>query len=131
MFFAPPNAAQSHDDETDPEIFDLSVENTMSPSIQVAAVADLPAGASKLVEVNRTRIALFNLEGEIYAIEDVCTHDGGPLGEGKLVNGCQIQCPRHGARFDIRTGAALSFPAFEPTRTYAVQIREGMIWIEL
>jgi nitrite reductase/ring-hydroxylating ferredoxin subunit len=51
--------------------------------------------------------------------------------EGKLVNGCQIQCPRHGARFDIRTGAALSFPAFEPTRTYAVQIQEGMIWIEL
>jgi 3-phenylpropionate/trans-cinnamate dioxygenase ferredoxin subunit len=131
MFFAPPNAAQSHDDETDPEIFDLSVENTMSPSIQVAAVADLPAGTSKLVEVNRTRIALFNLDSEIYAIEDVCTHDGGPLVEGKLVNGCQIQCPRHGARFDIRTGAALSFPAFEPTRTYAVQIQEGMIWIEL
>jgi 3-phenylpropionate/trans-cinnamate dioxygenase ferredoxin subunit len=103
----------------------------MNQSIQVAAVADLPAGTSKLVEVNRTRIALFNLDGEIYAIEDVCTHDGGPLVEGKLVNGCQIQCPRHGARFDIRTGAALSFPAFEPTRTYAVQIQEGMIWIEL
>ncbi|MBU6350440.1 MAG: non-heme iron oxygenase ferredoxin subunit [Chloroflexi bacterium] len=103
----------------------------MSQSIQIAAVTDLPAGASKLVEVNRTRIALFNLDGEIYAIEDVCTHDGGPLVEGKLVNGCQIQCPRHGARFDLRTGAALSFPAFEPTRTYAVQIREGMIWIEL
>jgi len=131
MFFAPPNAAQSDDDETDPEIFDLFVGNAMNQSIQVAAVADLPAGTSKLVEVNRTRIALFNLDGEIYAIEDVCTHDGGPLVEGKLVNGCQIQCPRHGARFDIRTGAALSFPAFEPTRTYAVQIREGMIWIEL
>ena len=131
MFFAPPNAAQSHDDETDPEIFDLFVENTMSQSIQIAAVTDLPAGASKLVEVNRTRIALFNLDGEIYAIEDVCTHDGGPLVEGKLVNGCQIQCPRHGARFDLRTGADLSFPAFEPTRTYAVQIREGLIWIEL
>jgi 3-phenylpropionate/trans-cinnamate dioxygenase ferredoxin subunit len=131
MFFAPPNAAQSDDDETNPEIFDLFVGNAMNQSIQVAAVADLPAGTSKLVEVNRTRIALFNLDGEIYAIEDVCTHDGGPLVEGKLVNGCQIQCPRHGARFDIRTGAALSFPAFEPTRTYAVQIQEGMIWIEL
>ncbi|MCX6039689.1 MAG: non-heme iron oxygenase ferredoxin subunit [Caldilinea sp.] len=131
MFFAPPNAAQSDDDETNTEIFDLFVGNAMNQSIQVAAVADLPAGTSKLVEVNRTRIALFNLDGEIYAIEDVCTHDGGPLVEGKLVNGCQIQCPRHGARFDIRTGAALSFPAFEPTRTYAVQIQEGMIWIEL
>jgi 3-phenylpropionate/trans-cinnamate dioxygenase ferredoxin subunit len=131
MFFAPPNAAQSDDDETNTEIFDLFVGNAMNQSIQVAAVADLPAGTSKLVEVNRTRIALFNLDGEIYAIEDVCTHDGGPLVEGTLVNGCQIQCPRHGARFDIRTGAALSFPAFEPTRTYAVQIQEGMIWIEL
>ena len=77
----------------------------------------------------RARGAL-NLDGEIYAIEDVCTHDSGPLVEGTIVNGCQVQCPRHGARFDIRTGAALSFPAFEPTNTYAVQLRDGEIWIE-
>lgn len=102
----------------------------MSNFVKVAKLTDVPAGGSKLVEVNRTRIALFNLDGEIYAIEDVCTHDGGPLVEGKIVNGHQVQCPRHGARFDIRTGAALSFPAFEPTKTYAVQVRDGEIWIE-
>ena len=63
------------------------------------------------------RVALFNLNGEIYAIEDVCTHDGGPLVEGTIVDGCEVQCPRHGARFDIRTGAAVRFPAFEPTKS--------------
>ena len=102
----------------------------MNNYVKVAALADIPVGGSKLVEVNRVRVALFNLDGEIYAIEDTCTHDGGPLVEGAVVNGCQVQCPRHGARFDIRTGAALSFPAFEPTNTYAVQIQDGEIWVE-
>jgi 3-phenylpropionate/trans-cinnamate dioxygenase ferredoxin subunit len=102
----------------------------MSHFVKVAKLADVPVGGSKLVEINRTRIALFNLDGEIYAIEDVCTHDGGPLVEGKIVNGHQVQCPRHGARFDIRTGAALSLPAFEPTKTYAVRIEGDEIWIE-
>ncbi|HQY91075.1 non-heme iron oxygenase ferredoxin subunit [Caldilinea sp.] len=102
----------------------------MSNYVNVAALAAIPVGGSKLVEVNRVRIALFNLDGEIYAIEDTCTHDGGPLVEGTIVNGCQVQCPRHGARFDIRTGAALSFPAFEPTNTYAVQVKDGEVWIE-
>ncbi len=68
------------------------------------------------------RIALFNLDGEFYAIEDMCTHDGGPLVEGEVVNECQVQCPRHGARFDIRTGAAVSFPAFTPTNVFEVHI---------
>ena len=102
----------------------------MSDFVKVAALTDIPAGASKLVEVNQVRVALFNLDGEIYAIEDVCTHDGGPLVEGTIVNECQVQCPRHGARFDIRTGTALSFPAFEATNTYAVQIKGGAVWIE-
>ena len=102
----------------------------MNNYVKVAALADVPIGGSKLVEVNRVRVALFTLTGEICAIEDTCTHDGGPLVEGAIVNGCQVQCPRHGARFDIRTGAALSFPAFEPTTTYAVQIEDGEIWVE-
>jgi len=102
----------------------------MSNYVKVAALAAIPVGGSKLVEVNRVRIALFNLDGEIYAIEDTCTHDGGLLVEGTIVNGCHVQCLRHGARFDIRTGAALSFPAFEPTNTYAVQVKDGEVWIE-
>jgi 3-phenylpropionate/trans-cinnamate dioxygenase ferredoxin subunit len=102
----------------------------MSGFVKVATIEEIPAGSSLLVEVDMVRIALFNLDGEIYAIEDVCTHDGGPLVEGRVVNGCEVQCPRHGARFDIRTGAALSFPAFEPTKSYAVRVEGQDIWIE-
>lgn len=131
MFFAPPHATHSSEESIDqPSNQQQSAEKTMTDFVKVAAIADIPKGGSKLVEVNQVRVALFNLDGEIYAIEDVCTHDGGPLVEGTIVNGCQVQCPRHGARFDIRTGAALSFPAFEPTMTYAVQVKDGEVWIE-
>ena len=102
----------------------------MSDFVKVAKLIDIPLGGSKLVEVETVRVALFNLEGELYAIEDVCTHDGGPLTEGAIVDGCLVQCPRHGARFDIRTGAAVRFPAFEPTRTYPVRVEDGVVWIE-
>jgi 3-phenylpropionate/trans-cinnamate dioxygenase ferredoxin subunit len=98
--------------------------------VKVAQVGEIPVGGSKLVELNRTRVALFRLEDGIYAIEDVCTHDGGPLVEGEVVNACQVECPRHGARFDIRTGAAVRFPAFAATRTFAVELRGDEVWIE-
>ncbi len=102
----------------------------MSEFVKVATVDEIPLNGSKLVEIEEERVAIFNLDGEFYAIADVCTHDGGPLVEGKVVNGCQVQCPRHGARFDIRTGAALSFPAFEATETYAVRIDGDEVWVE-
>jgi 3-phenylpropionate/trans-cinnamate dioxygenase ferredoxin subunit len=102
----------------------------MSDFVKVATVAEIPAGGSLLVEIDYIRVALFNLDGEIHAIEDVCTHDGGPLVEGTVLNGCEVMCPRHGARFDIRTGAALSFPAFEATTTYAVQIDGDDVLVE-
>lgn len=98
--------------------------------VEVAVMADVPEASSHLVVVNDVRIALFNLNGEIYALEDRCTHDGGPLVEGTIVNGCEVRCPRHGARFDIRTGAALSLPAFEPTGTFVVYVEGGKIFIE-
>ena len=126
MFFAPPNATQPDEEP----IRQQSKDSTMSEFVKVAALTDIPAGASKLVEVNQVRVALFNLDGEIHAIEDVCTHDGGPLVEGTIVNECQVQCPRHGARFDIRTGAAVRFPAFEPTKTYAVRVEGQDVWME-
>lgn len=103
---------------------------TMTEFVKVAKTSEIPAGASKLVEVEMVRVALFNLDGTIYALEDVCTHDGGPLVEGKVINGCEVQCPRHGARFDIRTGAAVRFPAFEPTKTYAVRVEGDDVWME-
>lgn len=102
----------------------------MSEFIKVVTKDEIPLGGSKLVEVDFIRIALFNLEGTIYAIEDMCTHDGGPLVEGEVINGCEVMCPRHGARFDIRTGEALSFPAFEATNTYEVQIEGNDVLIE-
>ena len=97
---------------------------------RVAATEDLPPGESLLVELDGIRIAIFNLDGEFYAIEDVCTHDGGPLVEGQILDGGQVECPRHGARFDIRTGEALSMPAFEPTPSYEVQVDGGDIYVE-
>jgi 3-phenylpropionate/trans-cinnamate dioxygenase ferredoxin subunit len=102
----------------------------MSDFIKVATLAEIPVNGTKLVEVDDVRVALFNLNGELYAIEDICTHDGGPLVEGEIVNDCQVECPRHGARFDIRTGAAVSFPAFQPTTTYEVRLDGNDVLIE-
>lgn len=102
----------------------------MTEFVKVATVDEIPSAGGKLVEIDDLRIAIFKLDGELYAIEDVCTHDGGPLVEGTVVNECQVQCPRHGARFDIRTGAALSFPAFEATNTYAVRVEGEDVLIE-
>jgi len=102
----------------------------MTELIKVATVDEVPVNGSKLVEIDSFRIALFNLDGAFYAIEDVCTHDGGPLVEGEIVNGHEVRCPRHGARFDIITGDALSFPAIEPTTTYDVYIQGDDLLIE-
>lgn len=102
----------------------------MADFIKVATRDEVPVGGSKLVEVDDVRIALFNLDGEFYAIEDMCTHDGGPLVEGEVVNECQVQCPRHGARFDIRTGAAVSFPAFTATNVFEVRTEGDDLLIE-
>ena len=76
----------------------------MEDFVRVAATEDIPPGERLLVELDGVRIAVFNLDGDYYAIEDVCTHDGGPLVEGEILEGTQVECPRHGARFDIRTG---------------------------
>jgi 3-phenylpropionate/trans-cinnamate dioxygenase ferredoxin subunit len=103
---------------------------TMNEFIKVATLDEIPVNASKLIEVEGIEIALFNLSGEIYAIENICTHDGGSLGEGTIVNGHEVECPRHGARFDIRTGAALCMPAFEATNSYAVRVEGQDVLIE-
>lgn len=102
----------------------------MSDYIKVATVDEIPPGTSKLIEIEELRIALFNLDGEFYAIEDICTHDGGPLVEGDIVDGCLVECPRHGARFDVRTGKAVRMPAFEPTTAYAVRVEGDDVLME-
>ncbi len=101
----------------------------MSNFVKVARVEEIAPGQKKTVEVDGVEVVIANVDGEFYAVEDVCTHDGGPLGDGEL-EGCQLICPRHGARFDVRTGKALTLPAFEPVATYAVKVQDGDILVE-
>ena len=94
----------------------------MPEYVKVTTRAALPPGGKLLAEIDGRAIAVFNVDGSYYAIDDVCTHDGGPLAEGDL-QGAESRCPRHGARFDVRTGKALCFPAFEPVPTHRVEVR--------
>ena len=100
----------------------------MNEWITVARVEELALGERRVVAMDDTQIVVFNLDGQYYAIEDVCTHDGGQL-TGGTVEGDQIVCPRHGARFCLRTGAALSAPAYEPINTFPVRIENGMVQV--
>jgi len=101
----------------------------VSDWIDVGLAADIPPGTHKVAEADGVMIAVFNLDGTFYAIEDVCTHDGGIL-TGGPVNGCIITCPRHGATFDVRSGEALSAPAYEPTASFPVRITDGMVQVK-
>lgn len=101
----------------------------MSDWTTVAAVGELAPGTCKVADVDGTVVAVFNIDGEYFAIEDVCTHDGGELASGTL-EGDQIVCPRHGARFCIRTGEALSAPAYEPTAKFPVRVENGAVQVK-
>jgi 3-phenylpropionate/trans-cinnamate dioxygenase ferredoxin component len=100
----------------------------MTDWFDVDAVENLPEGSVSLIEVNGTEVAVFNVGGCYYAIEDVCTHDGGTLAEGE-VDGFEIECPRHGARFDLRTGKVTAPPAYEDITTYSVRIHAGRVQV--
>jgi len=100
----------------------------MADWIDVEAAENLIQGGVSLVDVNGIEVAIFNIAGRFYAIEDVCTHDGGTLADGE-VQGFEIECPRHGARFDIRTGRVTAPPAWEDISTYPVRIRNGRVQI--
>jgi len=100
----------------------------MSDWVDVARVEDLPPGARRAVDVDDVIIIVFNLNGEYHAIEDVCTHDYSSLDEGEL-DGDQIICPRHGARFNLKTGEALTAPAYEPIPTFPVRIENGTVQV--
>ena len=100
----------------------------MSEWVTVARVGELAPGQWRAVDVDGARIAVFYLDGEYYAIEDVCTHDGGQL-TGGSIEGSEIVCPRHGARFCIKTGAALTAPAYEATAQFPVRIENGAVQV--
>jgi 3-phenylpropionate/trans-cinnamate dioxygenase ferredoxin component len=95
--------------------------------IRVCAQSELLPGEYRLVYDGDVPIAVYNIDGDLYAIEDVCTHDGGDLAGGVL-HGFEIECPRHGARFDVRTGAARCPPAYEPTATFPVKLENDVVY---
>lgn len=100
----------------------------MGDWVTVAQTGELAPGEFRAVDLDGTKAVVFNLEGQYYAIEDVCTHDGGQL-TGGTVEGDEIICPRHGARFCIRTGEALAAPAYEPTASFPVRTENGEIQV--
>ena len=96
---------------------------------KVAQKADIPEGQVKVFQVDGEEIALCNVSGSFFAVADLCSHDDGPLGEGELIE-YQIECPRHGARFDVRTGKALCLPAVTAIPTYEVEVRGEEVWVK-
>jgi 3-phenylpropionate/trans-cinnamate dioxygenase ferredoxin subunit len=95
-----------------------------------AKTSDVPVGQVRVFTVDGVDIAVANVGGEFYAIDDVCTHDGGPLGEGTLF-GDLVECPRHGARFNVKTGQVRALPAVIPVRTYPVQVEGDEIKVRV
>jgi len=104
----------------------------MSDFLPVAKVSDIPDPGKVLVEVEDRLVVLIRAAGHFYALDDVCTHDGGPLSEGPLdPQAGTIACPRHGAKFDVKTGAALTMPATKPTKAHDVKVDGGQVLVRL
>ncbi|MBA3470611.1 MAG: non-heme iron oxygenase ferredoxin subunit [Herpetosiphonaceae bacterium] len=100
--------------------------------VSVASVHNVPAGSAVQVVVNGQQIGLFNCAGTIYATDNICTHAYAELHEGTIdADDCSIECPLHGARFDLATGRALSLPAIMPVQIYAVRIEGDDIQVAL
>jgi 3-phenylpropionate/trans-cinnamate dioxygenase ferredoxin component len=100
--------------------------------VNVAPLEEFPPGSVKIVHAGEVAVGVYNLSGELYAIEDRCSHDNGPLAEGDFDpdDGVAI-CPRHGARIDIRTGRPLSLPAVLPVETFPVVVEDGIVKVEV
>lgn len=100
----------------------------MAEFMQVAQVGEVPPGEGKLVRVGDRFLALFNCDGTFYAVDDTCSHAEASLSEGYL-QGCEIECPLHGGRFDVRSGKATWSPAFMPVATYEVRIEGSAVLV--
>jgi 3-phenylpropionate/trans-cinnamate dioxygenase ferredoxin subunit len=98
--------------------------------VRAAKLSDVPEGQAVVVTLGETEVALGNVAGQIYAVANLCTHDGGPLGEGELLDH-QIECPRHGARFDLRSGAVRALPAVVPIPIYDVKVEGDDILVDM
>ena len=105
-----------------------NVLKRVSSWIDVVTEDELPQGEVQVVDLEGIEVAVFNIAGQYFAIEDVCTHDGSEISTGCLYDHV-IECPRHGARFDVRTGEVLEPPAYEPVQTFKGRIENGMIQV--
>jgi len=97
--------------------------------VRVCRADEIADGAKAVFEAGESFIVICRVGDGLYAVEDCCTHDGGPLGEGPL-EGFQLTCPRHGAKFDIRDGRALTMPATRPTRSFALKVENGEVFVQ-
>ncbi len=102
----------------------------MSELFRLCKTSDVTDPGKAVFEVNGHFIVLIHLDGEFYALDDTCTHDGGPLGDGEL-EGFQLICPRHGARFDVRTGQALTMPAVSATTAHEIEVEGNDVFVRL
>lgn len=102
----------------------------MSKTVKVAETRDLLPGTGKVVQADGRDIALFNVEGRFFAIDNICTHSGGPLGEGDLI-GETVECPWHGAQFNVKTGAMTGPPAPADVQSFPVKIEGSDVFVEL
>ena len=100
--------------------------------VDVCPVDELPPGRMKLVPVGVITVGVYNCGGELYAIEDRCSHDDGPLCEGDWeADSCSVVCPRHGSNFDLATGRPLTLPATQPVDTFPVFVEDGLVKVEV
>ena len=98
--------------------------------VKIAKEGDVEPGTARVFDVGDQSIAVCNVGGELYAVDNVCTHDEGPLGEGEM-DGYEVECPRHGARFDVRSGEVTAAPAYLGIDTFPVRIAGGEIEVDL
>jgi 3-phenylpropionate/trans-cinnamate dioxygenase ferredoxin component len=110
-----------------------STTSELADSVTVCKIDELPAGEMRLVEADGRKIGVFHAEdGELYAIEDRCSHDDGPLAEGEFDAGaCTVECPRHGSLFDLRTGRPKTLPAYVPVETFEARVEDGDVKLEV
>lgn len=102
------------------------LESDQIEYVPVAEESELPNGKRLFIEIDDYNLVIFNIAGQLFAIGDVCSHDNGPVGEGDLADHAVV-CPRHGARFDVRTGKVLSLPAIVDIPAYPVRVVDGQI----
>jgi 3-phenylpropionate/trans-cinnamate dioxygenase ferredoxin subunit len=101
-------------------------------TVEVCPLDELPPGSMKLVPAGSITVGVFNCGGTLYAIEDRCSHDDGPLAEGEWDrDACTVVCPRHGSQFDLATGRPLSLPAYVPVETFPVRVENGIVKIDV